>query len=358
MQKISKIATVLGSMLFALIVFNPTEAHAGAVIQSGPVALGVNDQGHLNFTDGVTRTSNAGPVGVAYTFPDGTLRDATAPGCLCEGWGAAATSGVTPHTGYANISSGGISNLTVDSFTSTATTATSTVHLTSLPGFTIMQEYFPSAGAPTALFQDRVTITNNTGGLLTDVRYTRAMDWDVPPTEFDEFVTIGGLPATDVLHTSANGFAVPNPYRNFAASDSGYTGCGVTTNFTDCGPTDHGAVWDFGFGSLADGESRTFNIYYGAAGTEAAAFAALGEVGAEIYSLGQHNDGRVIGFGDPDKELGPATYIFAFGGVGGVALPDPTPSVPGGTEIPEPSTLIMLGMGAGAAFLKKRKSAK
>ena len=69
-------------------------AHAGAVITNGSgIFLGVNDQGHLNFTDGVTQSANAGPVGVSILYPAGGLggrtglQDATAPGCLCEGWG-------------------------------------------------------------------------------------------------------------------------------------------------------------------------------------------------------------------------------------------------------------------------------
>src|SRR3954466_3228716 len=101
-------------------------AHAGAVIvnPAGTVALGVNDQGHLNFTDGITTSNNGagGAVGVSI-IDAGVLRDATAPGCLCEGWGVSG-SGLS---GYADISTDGVVNLTVDSFTSTASTATSTV---------------------------------------------------------------------------------------------------------------------------------------------------------------------------------------------------------------------------------------
>lgn len=63
------------------------QAHAAATIinTSGTVALGVNDLGHLNTTVGSVAT--VGVTGLAYKFPDGSFRDATSPGCLCEGWG-------------------------------------------------------------------------------------------------------------------------------------------------------------------------------------------------------------------------------------------------------------------------------
>ena len=309
-------------------------ANADAVIATGDIRLGVNDEGHLNiFAPGVA--VNSSYVGLTY-LPTG---DATSPGCLCEGWGVAATSGAA-HSGNADEAVGGVANLTVDSFTSTASTATSIVHLTDLPGLTVKQEYAPSA-APSALFQDTVTITNNTGADVTDVRYTRVMDWDVPPTEFSEFVTIAGLPATNVLSVTDNGFANPNPY----AGRGDLAGCGITVNFADCGPFDHGAAFDFGFGALAKDKSRTFKIYYGAAKNEADALAALGVVGAEVYSLGQSNtkDGKTLGT--------PATYIFAFGGVGGTPLPPPPTGV-----VPEPGTLFLLGSGL-AGLVRFRKKA-
>ena len=39
-------------------------------------------------------------------------------------------------------------------------------------------------------------------------------------------------------------------------------------DFKDAGPADHGALFDFGFGKLAPHATVTFNIYYGAAGSE------------------------------------------------------------------------------------------
>ncbi|KAL7463371.1 hypothetical protein ACHAXS_003745 [Conticribra weissflogii] len=60
--------------------------------------------------------------------------------------------------------------------------------------------------------------------------------------------------------------------------------------FTDLGPQDHGAAFDFQFGPLNQGESVTFNIYYGAAGSEVEAQEALGIVAAEVYSIGKPFD--------------------------------------------------------------------
>jgi type IV pilus assembly protein PilY1 len=113
-------------------------------------------------------------------------------------------------------------------------------------------------------------------------------------------------------------------------------------SFVDSGPADHGAFFTFGFGALAAGESRTFNIYYGAAATESAALSALGTVGAEVFSLGQSGaGGQITG--------SPATYIFGFSGVGG------TPVIP---SVPEPETYAMLlaGLGLLGAAARRKKS--
>src|SRR5690606_39270177 len=147
------------------------------------VALGVNDDGSLNTDPNIT--NNASATGLAYKFADGNWYDATAPGCLCEGWGVS-VNGTT--SGYANVSTdSGPNNLTFGAPTGvTVSTVTTTASLTSLPGLTVTQAYSPANTASGALFKDVVTITNSTAGALTDVKYVRVMDWDVPPTEFSE----------------------------------------------------------------------------------------------------------------------------------------------------------------------------
>lgn len=343
------------------------QAMAAAVIFNGgtaansSVALGVNDQGHLNFSDSFFSTTNAGATGLAFKFPDGTWRDATAPGCLCEGWGVAVTTAAGDRvSGGASVDSGGVFGLTSGTFGATPSSATSTLGLTGAP-LEITHSYGVSLSPN--VFQGNVSLTNNGDTTLTDVVYRRAMDWDVPPTEFSEFVTHQGVVANlesnggNVRFASDNGFADTDPtvdagWMNFET---------VNTDFVDNGPDDHGSVFDFAFGDLAPGETRNFNIFYGAFASEAEADAAIALLKPNLWSYGQSSgeyydgetgdsDGGDIGvidggegvlIGDLDGvEIGdlygveiasaasvaaaenldgtPATFVFGFGGVGGV----------------------------------------
>jgi hypothetical protein len=265
-------------------------------IDNDTVLLAVRPEGHLNVPDGTGSAAGAGPVGLHF-IPTGN--EATAPGCLCEGWGAAdADSAVT---GYANVDSdGGAHNMTVESFTSTDSTAVSVVNIEDT--LRVTHDYHPSADTPN-LYEVTVTIENVSGGPLSDIRYRRVMDWDVEPPPFSEFVTINGGNASQLLFSSNDGFATANPLGG--PEDLGFTG-----DFVDAGPNDHGALFDFGFGGLGAGESTSFNIFYGAAADEIAANAAVAAVGAEVFSYGQPSSS--------DPAIGtPNTFIFAFGGVGG-----------------------------------------
>lgn len=288
----------------------------GAIITNGTVQLGVNNTGDLNYSCELSETgcpgpsaAGAGPVGLRYKP---TNLDSTSPGCPCEGWGMAdAGSGLS---GYANESAG-TANVTVNSFIHDATSAVSNVTITDagVPGYsmTVVQDYHPSQ-VSTNLYEVTVTVTN-TGTAFTDLRYRRAMDWDIEPTAFSEYSTIQGT-SPQLLFDSDNGFADSNPL--VAAGDLGSTG-----QFTDTGPADHGAVFDFGFGALAHNASKTFKVYYGAAPDETTAVNALNTGGAQVYSLGESScpeaGNTVAGCDALTTDAGklqgkPATFMFGF----------------------------------------------
>jgi hypothetical protein len=132
----------------AVVIGIPVRSHAGAVITSGAVSMGINDTGELNF--GFNLDTGL-PFGIALAG----VGDGISPGCLCEGWGVAVNGSIAGGASRANPNPG---NLTSVSFSSTASTATSVVTLTSLPALSVTQAYAPSASS--ALFENTVTITN------------------------------------------------------------------------------------------------------------------------------------------------------------------------------------------------------
>jgi hypothetical protein len=294
------ITAILGVGL-PIVLASPASADpTQAIISNGTVQLGLWAEGHLN-VPGEPSSGGTTDVGLRYV-PTGA--EATASGCLCEGWGAA--DATTATAGFANVSvDGGVQNLTVESFVADADSATSVVLVGDGLGGNLMRvthDYQPSTETPN-LYEVTVTIENLSGTTI-DPRYRRVMDWDVEPTPFAEYSTIQGTAgATDVSFASNNGFASANPLAG--PSDLGYTG-----DFVDAGPADHGALFDFDFPDLPASESRTFTTFYGAAATELEANAALAAVAAEVYSYGQPSSS------DP-TDGAPNTFIFAFGAVGG-----------------------------------------
>jgi hypothetical protein len=332
--------------LVAALAMLPTLAFSNAVISNGVVKLGINDQGNLVVNDPTAvGTSIPGKTGITY-IPSGG--EALAPGCACEDWGVA--DAISSRYGMAGETSG-YANIIVESFTSTANSAVSIVRVNDGSDlFRVTHAFSPSAS--NNLFQVKVTI-ENISGATTQVRYRRAMDWDVPPTEFNELVTLQTGTASKIVFASDDGFATGDPLAG--PSQILFTG-----NATDSGPDDHGALFDFDFGTLAAGSSVTFTIFYGAAANQAEAITALGTVGAEAYSLGKPNPAFVPA-GTPDG--GPNTFIFAFAGVGGTQIVGGPPPSNAANAAPVPLggpfwlTATLLGVGlAGRRYYHRRQS--
>ncbi len=312
-------------------------AQAGAILDNGTIQIGVNDEGHLN-TPFAGDPLGIGFMGLRYK-PTGAA--STEPGCQCEGWGV--SNGTI--SGGANVSSdSGAFGLTLTSFTSTDGFLTNAKSVVNVGGvFEVSHDYHPSLSDN--LFQVDVTIKNISGSDQTAL-YRRVMDWDIYPTPFSEFVTIVNSSPV-VFRTDTNGFNSANPlsFSTFVAGPSASNGY---TNIIDLGPSDHGALFDFNFGTLLPDATQAFTTFYGAAANEAGAISALALVGAEnVYSLGKCNPSNPA---CTLPEGAPNTFIFAFKGVGGTVVTD---------HVPEPATLTLLGAGLAGigAMVRRRKAA-
>ncbi len=283
---------------------------------SGLIKLGIRDEGHLNVVggEGIASIGSGSTIdaGLRLVFPNGDEAEATAPGCLCEGWGASGDA----VSGGASVDLGGVFNLSNITFASDGTAATSTVDVGAT--LRVTHDYHPSADTPN-LYESTVTIENISGAPLADVRYRRVMDWDIQPFTFNECVTISSGTATDLAFVTNNGFDGTDPLSP-PAVDPGPDPYFSIGDRVDDGPRDHGALFQFEFGALGVGESMSFNIYYGAGFTQAEAAAALAAVGAEAFSYGKPAIDFEQGppFGDGECDSDPENvFIFAFSGIGG-----------------------------------------
>ena len=301
------------------------------------ISLGILPEGHMGSSVNNIAT-NASYTGIAYKM-SGSWKDATTPGCLCEGWGGGARDqfGREFHgeADEAIVWPGGVNNLEVKSFVVDETSMESIVWIddpSGNPAMEVKHVFGPSTLRPDELFEAVVTITNISSNTLTDVRYNRTMDWDIPPTEFSEIVTIVGAAdsasqATKprVHRSGNNGFRNPNVFAgNYVRSMS------ENEDKERFGPRDHGFTATFEFDDLLCGEAHSFKIYYGAAETRALMLEALAEEGVSIYSLGEPNNSRTSSV---------VTYAFGFKGVSGTALaptlPEKIAILPGGVDTDE-----------------------
>lgn len=308
----------LGQLFFATVLAcNGLAAQAAnVVLDTGLIRMGVADNAGL------------GANGVGLVGPGG---DAVTPGCLCEGWGAAA-GGL----------SGSVYGLAGDGLTSALMTATSTSGaglsaqsvVTMSNGLQVSHAYSSAAGG--SLFKVMVTLTNSTSGSLSDVRYARTLDWDVTPGYYDgNYTTMyGGTasgPGGKVLTTSTNPFARPDPMETRGQEQD--------TNVTNS-PGDKGGYFVFGFGNLAAGESATFDTYIGANTTVNGLLAALGSVGVEAYS---YTTGNAVADGDYAP-----VYGYGFAGIG---------LAPALGTVPEPGSLALVALaGLGLLAASRRRA--
>ncbi|MFN4172877.1 MAG: autotransporter outer membrane beta-barrel domain-containing protein [Pseudorhodobacter sp.] len=296
----------------------PALSLAQVIIDNGTVQLGINPAGNL------VRSG----IGLTFLPSSG---EALAPGCACEGWGIA---DLTLPTSFGKAGQTfGFSNIASSSVTASGTgthglsVGSAAVSVTNVVAgdFNVNVTHSFAPSATPSLYTVDVDVVNN-GGPIGQLVYRRAMDWDVPPTEFSEFVTIQGWPATRLIASSNDGFVDGNPHQPLTTITPTAV---LNGNFANDGPSDHGAAFDFSFGAIASGARTDFTIFYGAAASEADAMLALGAVGAEVFSLGKPSSEGGLETGAPN------TFIFGFAGVGGTpVLPDGTIPGSGGATAP------------------------
>jgi hypothetical protein len=298
-------------------------AGTGAVITNGTIKLGVNKNGNLNVLDpngpaSLTQYSKQysipnpdnpsqrvwdGPnwTGLRYMkagLPTGGGQEIeyVAEDIHAEGWGVFdATTGVNagadeylaPDTIYYGFA--------VDSFADTASTAKSIGHTTNGSAgtkLTITHDFHPIVGE-SHLYQCDVTIENSGTTAIGDLRYRRVMDWDLEPTPFNEYVTLKGWGAAQLLHMSNDGFLSPDQadaMDTILAPPIPAAATPIDGNVSPAaGPADHGSAFDFKFGPMPVGGKRTFKIFYGAHDSVAQAEAALVAQGANVWCLGEPN---------------------------------------------------------------------
>ena len=316
---------VVTLMLACFIMVDRASARDYAIISNGTIEMGVWQEGNLNvpgYEPSSGETYYYDVVGLRYLR---TGAEATAYSSPCEGWGVGDT--FTGLSGYANecgcYDERAVTNLVLESFTSTESTATSvvlvcesTTDLAPAPSkvgqggciFRVTHYYHPTPLTP-YLYQIDVTI-ENISSAITQVLYRRVMDWDIDPTPTYEFVTLSDYSKGYLFRTSTDGFNCSDPFTYDSYDPPEF----VPGPVTDLGPNDLGALFDFNFGKLGPGGKIKFATFYGAAGTTADTLISLYSVGVETYSLGKPTKGgydtglSIYEYGVPWNDQNTFTY--------------------------------------------------
>ncbi len=311
---------------------HPPAALAAPIFDNGTIQLGISDFGSLGELGSTpSPVEEQMLVGLRYV-PTGN--EALTHGCVCEGWGAGngttATFGNVGYNAYENFTSA-----TID--TDSQSLVMSNVIADELR---VTHSFAQSTNAN--LFEISVSLTNIGATDMSDLRYTRAIDWDIEPSAGNEVISFGGMSAAaSLLRISTELDASPNPG---APRDHVLSGTNIA------GPADLGSTFDFAFGTLRQGESLTFKIFYGAAENRTLALAALGSVAAELYAIASAAcDADVGGIGCPAPSN---AFMVGFSGIGG------TPLETGDVPIPAGLPLLLSGLVALAGVSKKRAGAK
>ncbi|QUG99377.1 hypothetical protein [Bacillus tropicus] len=259
-----------------------------AVIDNGSfVQLGINDSANLLAISPISNLL----IGLKYIPTD---NDSLTSGIPWEGWGIANADLITgAFSAFANISEGGVNNMTVQIGTE-ITNPTGNVKSDSQGSafksivqsnngrVKVTHNYMPSISPNLYLIE---VFIENIGVLpIGDLRYRRVMDWDTPPTVFDEWVEIHVNSAPNFLQASNNPFI-----GTFNTANPLVPLFGTLINPGDSdyfnGPSDQGSAFDFGFGQLLPGQSQKFQLFYGAAETRNEALNALDLVKADAWSI-------------------------------------------------------------------------
>lgn len=319
----------------ALGLLAPCAVPAATVVTNGTISLGVDDYAQLIVaTPDDPSQSGIGFTGLRLT---GSNRDSMVDGCLCEGWGAGAADadGNSLGSGWADNAFFGSYSLDPDSFVTDGVSATVKTRVLDHDAQELLfvTHDFAPATETQYLYRIRVTLQNNWGADIPDLRYTRLVDWDIEPTSFQEYVSIGGTASNPaVLFAENDGFGRPDPFAPRNGIDSLFPVLNrVQGDQTDTGPQDQGALFDLALGELLAGQSFAFDMFYGAAPTEQDAQDALAAVGAEVWSSARSG------------ESGGPTYLLAFAGLQRTSEP---PTVP----VPASGILLLAGLGGLAAL--------
>ena len=338
----ARFASVL-TLSATLVLASATSAYAGpplVIIDNGTIALGIDYNGCLNYDTLLSPSSGTAPEGgkgaLLGLFDIGTSLDGTRFGDPFEGWGFWDRNSHTSGSAYSVVAGGGASpNLNLVNWD---VTGTGTVKGAAGDRLLVRHELFPPLAAPEGLEKAPIRITHdihpsavarlyeievtveNFGKFAVAPRYRRVVDWDIEPTPTQEFITIEHGPSEAVAGSTIFAFESPNPVDPFGggggltASHGGAlegVGCPkITLNaeVVDCGPGDLGTGFDFDLPEIPPGGMAKFWLYYGASPTELGAKAALGQVGASAYSLGQASHPLEA----PESDGTPMTFMLGF----------------------------------------------